>query len=353
MGYIADALRRAKILRDSDWKGDLVSSMNTALARFVSECGAGSLSRISIGRLAFGDDIEQIGVGFCPSDEMRRDKPNWTRGGFCLLNCFTHARYALGYECSQLNRVQPNLGYTVFGMVASTLETYCEAITPHSALWQINEWEYSNGGGESQEGEDEDEEPGGYSEAKVRAQNPAQILDGTLKRSWKAPLRRFASVPLDRSYTDDVLHAHSIAVDALTVWELNKALNKLPQTWEAQCHHIEESPAPGICLSWHPGPEDAVARFADDWLQMMGEGDVSEVMAFHGFWIPTPGWAIRDNSIDLAIKRLGIELRLFGVCERLVMALSNDAPVSGGRPLLQTIGSIDDLEEERGFVTQL
>lgn len=362
LAFIADGFYRAGLLLDSDWNGDLITSLNSAILRWVHhDCRASRLELLSIGRLVYSDDpfcasaqmaVFTGGLTLDSRPEVWESKAGWTRGGLVLLNSFHNTRYAFGAPCTRLNAVQTGLGFIVFQLLCVILDNYGSAITPQTAYQQSYEWDMSV--------DDEGQEADGYSPLKIKKENPPEVWQSHLQPRHRKLLQKIAGVPLDRSFTDDHLFAHEIAGDALELWDLWRALDDLPREDDVHCS-VDASPAPSIVLTWHPGPEDSIARFADDWLQMTMEGESSNLIAIDSFWVPRTHSEEASASLVRAIHVMGARLKMLAACEELVSKLESNDPIPvarrGRKPknktLLELLGVPEGDEAERADIDRL
>ena len=144
---LTDALLREGVLRPDDWQGDLASSLQAGMNRWVNE---------ELG----GGQIRTLPLTFCYTDNItvwQMDAGEWTEnhkgregravGAFALESPYfdevAKREVFVQGGVEVLERATPGLGYAVLAVVSYALHHTIGAITPTSALDDVEGWGYS------------------------------------------------------------------------------------------------------------------------------------------------------------------------------------------------------------------
>lgn len=142
---LAEALLAEGVLQQSDWQGDVVTSIGEGITRWATAVLGGDLQRIDLG-LFWTDDIAQAS-GMNPKmwvEAQPGRNPHEPVGVIALVNEPWPAGYYpaerdcfVGRTVTQLNEVRPGLGFEVHNLLSDVLPVLIGTATLHYGYGEI------------------------------------------------------------------------------------------------------------------------------------------------------------------------------------------------------------------------
>lgn len=298
------------LLQESDWTGDLRSSVNGGIGRWVS----GLLGGLPLPRIRIGLEWRNRLPAPLQPDLWVQAAPGRTADqpvGLLAIRTAEPTELFLGAKVRELEEVRPGVGFQVFALIADVLPPLIGASTPHYAYRELEKYELIRrvrydtsawiGGGLV----------GGFTRADLLQHVPLEACEGefrpgVLKEALRHPLPPWAEM-IVREAAD--LHAM-------------RSVSR--ETYRCDLHLLHRPPVhfvfmPGFAPKWASFvlrwcPEDVVGTVAADYRRQMqamedehGPGTVSN-LAWCQAWQAHNGRELRKtvrawkNAVTLALR---------------------------------------------------
>jgi hypothetical protein len=367
--FLATGLMLAGVLKDDDWNGQLTSSLNAGVERWLNELG---VERLRHFQLSFGytDNVENSSM---VNDWMTHvnDQSKGPAGMFAL----EHDPYDVLPHISAGNRVLdlehlcPGAGFNLIRMVYKALNNTVNTMTPWEALGHCeNQYEMLLDTFDVNEEEDREpprdkdgsvaqwyveERTGRQSPEGLKKSLPKQLFN--YKKPSRAPLKRALRSIGAWSQDDEDARLLQTALRLFDV--LDKTEKKFEDSPPAALY-LESNPVFATVVHWASYDEqDAITRACDEYLEDLSQMQdyATDIVWFASFYTQDAASIIR------AVERVKSCVEILLLLDEILLLLHSDEPlrkpeakphkVPKGKTLLQQLEQEELLTDEGEVVT--